>query len=200
MRSISLSLMAGTIGAIGTAHAQGYPVKTVRFIITYPTGGGSDYTARPIAQRLTERWGQPVVLESRPGDSAMIGTDFVVKSPADGYTVLFGIDTAFTVNPHIYKTMAFKPGEVREGRMQVVGPDGKPVQHQAVVIAKHRPLAGIGIGALHALPVLQRPELGTRLIAIALGVFFFAALFGSLGFRVLPLLQTFAELDFLQSG
>ncbi|MEQ1776791.1 MAG: tripartite tricarboxylate transporter substrate-binding protein, partial [Burkholderiales bacterium] len=67
-----------------TAIAQSYPSKTVRFVITYPAGGGSDFTARPIAQKLTERWSQPVVVESRPGGSAMIGTDFVVKSPADG--------------------------------------------------------------------------------------------------------------------
>ena len=69
------------------AVAQTYPAKTVRFIITYPTGGGSDFTVRPIAQRLTEKWGQPVVVESRPGGSAMIGTEFVVRSPADGYKI-----------------------------------------------------------------------------------------------------------------
>ena len=101
--------MAGTIGAIGTAHAQGYPVKTVRFIITYPTGGGSDYTARPIAQRLTERWGQPVVLESRPGDSAMIGTDFVVKSPADGYTLLLSASSEVSMNMALFKKMPYDP-------------------------------------------------------------------------------------------
>ena len=81
------------------ALAQAYPAKTVRFIITYPTGGGSDFTARPIAQRLTEKWGQPVVVESRPGGSAMIGTEFVVRSPADGYTLMIGSSGNLAVAP-----------------------------------------------------------------------------------------------------
>jgi tripartite-type tricarboxylate transporter receptor subunit TctC len=92
-----------------TAHAQTYPSKTVRFVITYPTGGGSDYTARPIAQRLTERWGQPVVLESRPGGSAMIGTEFVVRAPADGYTILLSASSEVSMNLALFKKMPYDP-------------------------------------------------------------------------------------------
>ena len=66
-----------------TGSGQAYPVKTVRIVIAYPNGGGADFTARPIAQKLTERWGQSVIVESRPGGSAMIGTDFVAKSPPE---------------------------------------------------------------------------------------------------------------------
>lgn len=97
------------LGAVTTACAQGYPSKAVRFVITYPTGGGSDYTARPIAQRLTERWGQPVVLEARPGGSAMIGTDFVVKSPADGYTLLLSASSEVSMNMALFKKMHYDP-------------------------------------------------------------------------------------------
>lgn len=89
--------------------AQPYPAKTVRFVITYPTGGGSDYTARPIAQRLTERWGQPVVLESRPGGSAMIGTEFVVRAPADGYTLLLSASSEVSMNTVLFKRMPYDP-------------------------------------------------------------------------------------------
>ena len=91
------------------AVAQTYPAKTVRFIITYPTGGGSDFTVRPIAQRLTEKWGQPVVVESRPGGSAMIGTEFVVRSPADGYTLLLSASSEVSMNTVLFKKMPYDP-------------------------------------------------------------------------------------------
>jgi tripartite-type tricarboxylate transporter receptor subunit TctC len=100
---------AMTAGMTVTAVAQTYPAKTVRFVITYPTGGGSDFTARPIAQRLTERWGQSVVVESRPGGSAMIGTDFVVKSPADGYTLLLSASSEVSMNVVLFKKMPYDP-------------------------------------------------------------------------------------------
>src|SRR5688572_21501888 len=73
-------------GLAGTAAAQAYPAKTIRILVAYPMGGGAEYTARPIAIKLTERWGQSVIVESRSGGSAMIGTDHVAKSAPDGYT------------------------------------------------------------------------------------------------------------------
>jgi tripartite-type tricarboxylate transporter receptor subunit TctC len=79
------AIAVAAIGFSGMAIAQVYPSKTIRFVITYPTGGGSDFTVRPIAQKLSEHWGQPVIVDSRPGGSAMIGTDFVVRSAPDGY-------------------------------------------------------------------------------------------------------------------
>ncbi len=91
------------------AAAQGYPSKTVRFVITYPAGGGSDFTVRPIAAKLTERWGQPVVVDSRPGGSAMIGTEFVVRSPADGYTLLLSASSEMAMNVVLFKKMPYDP-------------------------------------------------------------------------------------------
>ncbi len=102
------AVVLATLG-ITAVDAQVYPAKTVRFVITYPAGGGSDYTARPIAQRLTERWGQPVVLEARSGGSAMIGTDFVVKSPADGYTLLLSASSEVSMNTVLFKKMPYDP-------------------------------------------------------------------------------------------
>jgi len=104
-------------GLVGTAIAQpsstssgqGYPAKVIRFVITYPTGGGSDFTVRPIAQKLSERWGQPVVVESRPGGSAMIGTDYVVRSPPDGYTVLLSASSEVSMNVVLFKKMPYDP-------------------------------------------------------------------------------------------
>jgi len=73
--------------------AQTYPSRTVKMVVPYPAGGGTDILARLLAQRFAERFGQAVVVENRTGASGNIGTEFVVKSPADGYTLLFNNDT-----------------------------------------------------------------------------------------------------------
>ena len=97
------------LGLAGAAAAQSYPAKPVRFVITYPTGGGSDYTVRPIAQKLSERWGQPVFVESRPGGSAMIGTDYVAKSAPDGYTLMLSASSEVSMNVVLFKKMPYDP-------------------------------------------------------------------------------------------
>jgi len=96
-------------GLAGTALAQGYPAKTIRIVVAYPMGGGAEFTARPIAQKLTERWGQPVFVESRSGGSAMIGTDFVAKSPPDGYTMLLSASSEVSMNVVLYRKMPYDP-------------------------------------------------------------------------------------------
>ena len=99
--------------AAGTAWAQSYPSKPIRFVSNFPAGGPADYLARTTGEYLTAQYKQPVVVENKPGAGGNIGADFVAKSPADGYTVLFGIDTTFTVNPYIYKGMAFKASDLK---------------------------------------------------------------------------------------
>jgi tripartite-type tricarboxylate transporter receptor subunit TctC len=74
----------------GAAYAQSYPNKLVKFIVTYPPGGSSDVMARIIGQKLTEYWGQLVLVESKPGADGSIGMDYAAKQPADGYTFLLG--------------------------------------------------------------------------------------------------------------
>ena len=103
----AVSLAALTLA--GMAHAQSYPSKTVRFVITYPMGGGSELTVRPIAQKLSERWGQQVIVESRPGGSAMIGTDFVVRSPPDGHTLLLSASSEVSMNVVLFRKMPYDP-------------------------------------------------------------------------------------------
>src|SRR6185436_4282097 len=95
--------------AAAPVAAQQYPVKPIRFVITYPTGGGSDYTVRPIAQKLSEHWGQPVFVDSRPGGSAMIGTDFVAKSAPDGYTLMLSASSEVSMNVVLFKKMPYDP-------------------------------------------------------------------------------------------
>ncbi len=95
------------------AWAQSYPSKPIKFITNFPAGGPADFLARSVGEYITTQSKQAVVVENKAGAGGNIGADFVAKSPSDGYTVLFGIDTTFTVNPYIYKNMAFKPADLR---------------------------------------------------------------------------------------
>ena len=108
--SMALSLLWGLLPS---AQAQSYPTKTIRFVNNFPPGGPSDYLARTVGEAITTAYKQSVITENKAGAGGNIGADLVAKSPADGYTVLFGIDTAFTVNPYIYKGMPFKPGDLK---------------------------------------------------------------------------------------
>jgi tripartite-type tricarboxylate transporter receptor subunit TctC len=93
----------------GAAAAQAYPTKPVRIVVPYPAGGSIDLTARALGQRLTEALGRPFVVENRSGASGNIGTDFVAKAPADGYTLLMGSAAALAANPAIYPKLPFLP-------------------------------------------------------------------------------------------
>src|SRR5687767_6046395 len=74
----------------GVAHAQQYPTRTIRFIVPYAPGGGTDIVARVLAQRLTEGLGQTVVVDNRGGGSGIVGTELAAKAPPDGYTIVMG--------------------------------------------------------------------------------------------------------------
>ena len=100
-------LVSGAVAA--GAAAQGFPAKPLRIVIAYPVGGGSDFTARPIAARLTEKWGQSVVVESRGGGNGMIGTDFVAKSAPDGYTMLLSASSEMSMNVALFSRMPYDP-------------------------------------------------------------------------------------------
>ena len=87
------------------AHA--WPTKPVRIVVAYPPGGGIDVMARQIAEKLTAGWGQPVVVENKPGANTILATDSVAKSPADGHTILMTTDATFSINPHLYAKLPF---------------------------------------------------------------------------------------------
>ena len=89
IRAVAFVIAAAAF-VCGAAHAQNYPNKLVRFIVTYPPGGSSDVMARIIGQKLTEYWGQTVLIESRPGADGSIGMEFAAKQPADGYVMVLG--------------------------------------------------------------------------------------------------------------
>ena len=104
-------LKAAAIFSIGAAccvaHAQTtYPTKAVRLLVPFPPGGGTDYTARLIAQRLSEMWGQPLIVENRPGASTTIASEIVAKAVPDGYTLIMG-STNHTINPSLYTRIPY---------------------------------------------------------------------------------------------
>jgi tripartite-type tricarboxylate transporter receptor subunit TctC len=111
-RLLAAALFAAFL-APAFAQAPAWPAKPVKFVNNFPPGGPSDMIARSIADVLQKQFNQPFVVDNRAGASGNIGADLVAKAPADGYTVLFGIDSTFTVNPHIYKGMPFKAADLR---------------------------------------------------------------------------------------
>jgi len=102
-----LALIAGV--AVFAPHALGdaFPSKTVRIVVPFPPGGSLDAAGRLIAQKLSELWGQSVVVENRPGAGGNIGADYVAKSAADGYTAVMGALSTHAVNPSLYPSMPY---------------------------------------------------------------------------------------------
>jgi tripartite-type tricarboxylate transporter receptor subunit TctC len=109
MKQYLVSVFAACLLAMpALAHAQQYPAKPVKVIVT-TVPGPLDTFARIICDKISTALKQPFVIENRAGAGGNIGTELVARSPADGYTLLFAIDTTFTVNPAIYKTLPFDP-------------------------------------------------------------------------------------------
>ena len=96
-------------GLNAPVYAQEFPARTVRIVVPYPPGGGVDGLARPLAERLSRLWNQPVLVENRAGAATMIGGDAVAKAAPDGHTLLLTSDSSITSNPHLYPKMPFDP-------------------------------------------------------------------------------------------
>ncbi|MEY5100044.1 MAG: hypothetical protein RJA36_2763 [Pseudomonadota bacterium] len=113
LRLAALCLSAAC-AALPALAQDNYPTKPVKIVNNFPPGGPSDVLARSLGQVLADRFKQPFIVENKAGAAGTIGADAVAKSPADGYTILFSIDTTFTVNPHIYgKAMPFKSSDFK---------------------------------------------------------------------------------------
>jgi tripartite-type tricarboxylate transporter receptor subunit TctC len=95
--------------ASGAASAQSFPSGTVKLIVPVPAGGVTDTMARIVAQRLTEAWGQSVVVDNRPGGNYAVGAQAVARSPADGLTLLVAPDSTVTANPHLFSKLPYDP-------------------------------------------------------------------------------------------
>jgi len=106
---LAAALVAATF-CIPAALAQGFPNRTVTIVVPFPPGGGTDTGARIVAQKLTEKWGHPVVIENKGGAAGMLGGELVAKAKPDGYTLLMGNVGTQSVNPSLYPRMTYDPG------------------------------------------------------------------------------------------
>jgi tripartite-type tricarboxylate transporter receptor subunit TctC len=103
-RAILCGALLAVTGASG--WAQTYPVRPVRLVVAYAPGGSNDILARALGAKLTEAWGQAIIVDNRPGGNTVIGTDYVAKAPADGYTLLI-TPPGFTINPSLMAKLPY---------------------------------------------------------------------------------------------
>src|SRR6266536_2028606 len=108
---IALAILGAVV--TGTAAAQerpeAFPSRSIKIVVPFPAGGPSDVLARMIGQKMSEDWGQPVVVENRPGANTVIGAQQVAKAAPDGYTLLMAIDSTLTMNQYLYRNPPYDP-------------------------------------------------------------------------------------------
>jgi tripartite-type tricarboxylate transporter receptor subunit TctC len=177
MKKALLAGFALSIGPMvtGVAIAQSFPAKPVRIVVPYAAGGPYDDIARTLGQRLTEIWGQTVIVENRGGAGGNIGAEVVARSAPDGYTTLLGNAGPITVNPTLFKKLPYDPqrdlapvGMINASRMVLSVHPSLPAKNvkDLVVLAKASPgklsFASSGVGNLQ--------HLGMELLQIQAGV------------------------------
>lgn len=152
MNFITRSIMLAMLVVCGQAFAQGaaqnYPNKAIRIIVPFPAGGPTDVLARVIGQRMSEDWGQPVVIENRPGGNTTIGAQLVAKAPPDGYTLLAAMDSTMVMNPVTTRNLPYDPfkdfasitlAANNTSLLTVRAADGPKTVHELIAKAKANP-------------------------------------------------------------
>lgn len=109
MKFQKLATLAAALLLPALAHAQAWPAKPVKFIVPFPPGGATDISARLLAQKLTDTWGQTVVIENRGGAGGGVGAAEAARAAPDGYTLFFPSGSVMTANQHIYAKMNYNP-------------------------------------------------------------------------------------------
>src|ERR1700694_4158233 len=103
--SVALSLTL-VLAATSTAAQQSYPARPIRMLVPFSPGGASDTAARIVAQHMSPRLGQQIVVDNHPGAGGTIGTAIAARAPADGYTLLMGSNTEIVINPNLYRKIS----------------------------------------------------------------------------------------------
>ena len=171
---IAVFLAAALVLTSSTGQAQTYPSRQITLIIPFTPGGSNDLVGRAIGKRLSEVWGQPVVVENRGGGGAVIGAAAVAKAPPDGYTLLL-VSPTFTINPAVRKTMPFDTVRdftpvafIARAPLLVTTSTKLPVQSagELFALARSKPgqitYASAGLGSIN--------QISTELIAVAASV------------------------------
>ena len=183
---VRLCLVFASVGCgAGLAAAQGrgaadYPNRPVRMVVPQPAGGGVDIYARAVAQKLTEIWGQQVIVDNRPGANGIIGIEQVTRGKPDGYTLGVGFTSVLTINPHVYKSLPYDTfrdlapvTQLVSNTMVLVVHPNLPVRSvkELVALGRSRPgdlmYGSFGIGNLtHLGAELLRLEAGLKMTHI----------------------------------
>ena len=108
IRTAAFFLFALASSLLGTVHAQSFPARTVSLIVPYAPGGLPDTIARTVGQKLSEKWGEPVVIENRPGGNGVVAAQYLIAKPADGYTLMATDIATFSINPYMYKSLPYE--------------------------------------------------------------------------------------------
>ncbi len=109
IRAIALLLALFVVLPAGAQDAGGYPSKPIRIVVPFPPGGATDLITRKIGEKLTQKWGQPVVIENKPGANTIIGTEAVAKAAPDGYTILMTAPSGLVQLPPLYPKLPYDP-------------------------------------------------------------------------------------------
>jgi tripartite-type tricarboxylate transporter receptor subunit TctC len=108
-RCLVLAVLAIWAGAAVAQEASSFPTRPIHIIVPFPAGGPSDIVARVIGQKMSEDWGQPVVIDNRPGANTIIGAQAAAKAAPDGYTLFMAIDSTLVMNQFLYKSLPYDP-------------------------------------------------------------------------------------------
>jgi tripartite-type tricarboxylate transporter receptor subunit TctC len=111
IRWIALALLSALATATAAAQERpdAFPSRSIKIVVPFPAGGPSDVLTRMIGQKMTENWGQPVVIENRVGANTVLGAQQVAKAAPDGYTLLMAIDSTLSMNQYLYRTPLYDP-------------------------------------------------------------------------------------------
>jgi len=126
------AVILAALPSVSVFAAEPYPVRPIRMIVGFAPGGGTDLTARPVAQKLSELLGQQVIVENRPGAAGNVATEQVAKSAPDGYTLLMGTIAALAINPSLYGNLRFDPETDLAPVIQVVDATNVLALHPSV--------------------------------------------------------------------
>jgi tripartite-type tricarboxylate transporter receptor subunit TctC len=174
----ALGAAFSVITAFNACAADPYPTRPIRMIVGFAPGGGTDLTARPVAQKMSELLGQQVIVENRPGAAGNIATEQVVRAAPDGYTILMGTIAALAINPSLYGNLKFDPETDLAPVIQVVDATNVLALHPSVqagsvkeliALAKQKSLSAgsSGIGATGHLAIeLFNLMAGTKLVHV----------------------------------
>jgi tripartite-type tricarboxylate transporter receptor subunit TctC len=176
IRHVLMMLLFGFESLVpASAQVNSYPSRTVTIVVAFAPGGATDVVARAVAQRLSEAWGRPVIIENKGGASTQIGASYVAKSAADGYTLLATADTTFVINPHLFHKLSYDPDK------EFVPISGLGKINQALVVHPSVPMQTVGdliaaakvsLGALNygSFGVGSAPHLSMELLQALVGI------------------------------